>query len=138
MMNVVNPEVKWPHRWFGFFRSNESEDTYVPLLSSYIDPEWNIPDRSRVLDYLNNSPCAVASSPMKTCMICNESLPAAVFMSDGEWLWPKSLVHLMESHYVRLPNEFVESIRRRDYAPPLKCPVPVKDLPWPLPPGGGR
>lgn len=124
----------WPPGYFGSFRKDEKDAPYFPLLSDFTDPSWDVAERDRVLNYLNTAPGALASSGMSSCFICGAAIPAAVYKSDGEWLWHVSLTHLIECHQVRVPNEFVESIRRRDYTPPSKCPVPVKDLPWPLPP----
>ena len=41
---------------------------------------------------------------------------------DGEWVWPRGLVHYVESHSVRLPEEFIETMRTRDWQPPTTHP----------------
>jgi len=37
-------------------------------------------------------------------------------MSDGYWIWSNNLIHEVETHDVRLPEEFAQHIRRQDYS----------------------
>jgi hypothetical protein len=45
-------------------------------------------------------------------------------LHDGEWLWPQGLAHYVEHHSVRLPDEFIETMRSRCWRPPRDLPHP--------------
>lgn len=38
-------------------------------------------------------------------------------LHDGEWEWPDGLAHYVERHSVRLPDEFINTMRSRDWRP---------------------
>jgi hypothetical protein len=39
-------------------------------------------------------------------------------LSDGEWVWPQGLAHYVEEHSVRLPDEFIATMRDNRWEPP--------------------
>jgi hypothetical protein len=39
-------------------------------------------------------------------------------LTDGEWLWRDDLAHYVERHHVRLPEDFLESVRANGYQIP--------------------
>jgi hypothetical protein len=39
-------------------------------------------------------------------------------LSDGEWLWPEGLAHYVERHSVRLPDEFIQTMRSHSWQVP--------------------
>jgi hypothetical protein len=38
---------------------------------------------------------------------------------DGEWLWPQGLAHYIERHSVRLPDEFIQTMRSHSWQVPV-------------------
>ena len=48
-------------------------------------------------------------------------------MSDGVWQWPEGLVHYVECHSLRLPDEFVATMEGTGGAS-LAKPRSVRDL----------
>jgi len=48
---------------------------------------------------------------------------------DGEWLWPRGLAHYVERHSVRLPDEFVQTMRSRSWQPPRDIELPARTRP---------
>src|SRR5262245_48523055 len=37
---------------------------------------------------------------------------------DGKWLWPEGLAHYVERHSVRLPDEFIQTMRSHSWPVP--------------------
>jgi hypothetical protein len=58
-----------------------------------------------IMDYLGYSYCRFS------CGIPNCEMGASD-LTDGEWVWPEGLSHYVEAHGVRLPVEFIETMRR--------------------------
>jgi hypothetical protein len=124
---------KWPHKWFGIFSNSEELIEGIPNIESFIDSNWHPEDKSLIVNYLRTSPNVVASSAMPTsCMLCEERLgDPGSFFSDGYWLWPERLVHYIEKHNLRIPDEMVKYIQEKKYLPPSELDIDLNDLPWP-------
>ena len=45
-------------------------------------------------------------------------------LTDGAWVWPEGLTHYVECHDVRLPGEFVEGMRERNWRIPEGTALP--------------
>jgi hypothetical protein len=124
---------EWPNKWFGIFFSPEKSIEGIPDIDSFIDKTWHPEDKSLIINYLKISPNVVASSAMPTmCMLCGEMLgDPGSFFSDGYWLWPERLVHYIEKHNLRIPDEMVKYIQESKYLPPSELDIDLNDLPWP-------
>ena len=123
--------ASWPHRWYGFWRSNESE-TNLPDIEEVAGANWSVDDKKRVLSYLDGAPTVVAmSGPNTKCLLCEELIGGSVYRSDGVWLWPVDLSHYLNMHDVALPESFLQHIRDANYEPPQECPTAIEALPWP-------
>jgi hypothetical protein len=48
-------------------------------------------------------------------------------LCDGEWVWPEGLARYVERHAVRLPEDFVESMRSRSWTVPDVPEEPLMD-----------
>jgi hypothetical protein len=46
------------------------------------------------------------------CLFCGESV-SAVEVTDGVFVWPKSLSHYVGEHSVRLPRAVIEHVHRQ-------------------------
>lgn len=111
----------WPHNWFGYWRDGSGpEPTNVPLLTEIIDTGWQIDDRAQIVAYLEACPCAQsAGRPLQPCSLCGEDpIDPSLAQTDGVWIWPGRLPHMVIQHSVRLPDRMVEHIRLRAYVPP--------------------
>lgn len=122
----------WNQKWFGFW-AEEAELTREPFsLANHVDPTWVPFDIYRLIGYLRDAPLALAAqSPATKCAFCEELESASAYRSDGEWLWPDPLAHLVERHSFVLPNRLVEHIRNKGYTAPEKISIPWQQLPWP-------
>lgn len=110
----------WPHRWFGYFCWEQTQDDDFPSLRRLIDPSWKPADLPQILGYLLSAPvCWCTQSSYCPCDLCGEPLREnATAMWDGLWLWPYPLIHDVERHNLRLPEAFVERIRSLNYIVP--------------------
>lgn len=124
--------ANWPHNWFGFWGPDEGKPE-MPLMTDFVDPDWNLQEKDAVLLYLDRTEVViVAGIPSVKCSLCGEGIgnPSA-FKSDGVWLWPHALAHDVRRHGVRLPDRMVEHMRISDFKPPENITVDVPNLPWP-------
>ena len=64
--------------------------------------------------YIANGTVARACLGFSPCRMCGRP-NGAVEYTDGTYLWPQGLVHYLDDHDVRLPDEFVRhAIARLD------------------------
>lgn len=122
----------WPHRWFGFFSETPDGDPEAAWIEDFVDTAWDVTERDLVISYLSESPVVVAGClPSKKCLLCDLQVPSATFKSDGVWLWPQNLLHMVEKHGIRVPREFVEHMRASSFTAPARCEESLEMLPWP-------
>ncbi len=114
----------WPHKWFGFFMEEGYAAAGIPSMAEVSDPQWNPADKSALCRYLSTAPVYIyglCRRPDLLCRQCGANLgDPTVHQSDGVWVWPGDLAHLVAEHGVSLPAAFVEHIRERKYKPPRK------------------
>jgi hypothetical protein len=88
-----------------------------------VDSTWAGKDRSRVVQYLAGARAVAHAGGLSYCRFgCG--LNGCAELSDGVWLWPEGLAHYVEHHAVRLPDEFLDHVRNRDYSP-----LPADEIP---------
>jgi len=78
---------------------------------NWIDSNWPEEDRDLVVAHLEDGAVAEAYCGFARCRICDE-LAGSISRTDGTYLWPDGLVHYLLEHDVRLPDEFVEHVRK--------------------------
>lgn len=101
------------HKWFGVIRLSESEGpSDLPLLKDVVDYTWPGEVRRVVVKHLAKGKVQQsAGRPSISCQFCGEMVgDPTVWLTDGEWSWPISLVHLVEHHGVRVPADFESHI----------------------------
>lgn len=100
-------------RLIGYWRNAEAPDWPDP--GKFIDTSWCTSTRDAVVAYLRNAETFVACGGSSWCRFRCKGLGAYgcgnVELSDGRFVWPSGLAHYVEIHGVRLPDEFVESMR---------------------------
>jgi hypothetical protein len=124
---------EWDKNWFGLFRDAKGEFHQLPLMTDFMDSNWASEIRSKAVKYLMEAPCVLAAaSPPTKCELCWEKRQQA-WRSDGVWLWPDSLGHMVQSHRVRVPARFEKHMESKLFVPPkelINC--DVRSLPWPV------
>src|ERR1700722_1009048 len=100
---------EWPYRWFGWFYSLGPNAPSIPSFPELIDEKWRPEDLHRILDYLRKAPVFLAtSSDPARCQCCGKKLvDPGTWYWDNKWLWPITIVHDAEEHFLRLPDEMV-------------------------------
>jgi hypothetical protein len=76
---------------------------------------------SLIIRYLQTAPCAMAYLGYSYCRFncgIEDSKMGDSDLSDGEWVWPQGLAHYVEVHGVRLPVEFISTMRKNHWVPP--------------------
>jgi hypothetical protein len=91
-----------------------SGNTELPHPQNFQDLNWNAIEKQMVIDYLQKGTIAIAYMGLSWCRFeCGELNMGASDLSDGIYCWPEGLVHYIEKHSVRLPEEFIEHIKKK-------------------------
>ena len=124
--------IEWSENWFGIWRDDEGKYPQFPIMEYFLDPTWDRKVRFKAAAYLFDAVAALAAaSPASKCQLCGHR-NAQVWKSDGVWLWPVSLAHLVEAHGVRVPKRFEMHMESNNFIPPKELPSKNwQDLPWP-------
>lgn len=113
---------KWAGKKFlGYWYMDEAHinpaNTYAEFLYSlpdprdFVDPTWDAAERAMVLDHLRVATTFGAWKGISGCRICECSNGSRCLTFDGSWVFPQGLAHYVETHGVRLPQEFVDHVR---------------------------
>ncbi len=128
MGNDMNKESAF----FGFWKTSEFDPDDSPWVHDCIDVNWKPADKNKLFKYIDSCPLVIVSGSIRTkCLLCDDELASSDFVSDGKWLWPKDLTHYMLKHFVRLPDKFIEHIRKMNYDYPREIDIDWRELPWP-------
>lgn len=99
-------------RALGFWIGNNTP-AQLPHPSSLQDENWSAEERQQVIEYLRRGTKLTAYCGLSYCRFeCGEVNMGAHDVTDGIYCWPEGLVHYLETHAVRLPQEFVEHVKR--------------------------
>lgn len=124
----MNIETEWPHNWYGFWKYGTSLP--FPGVKEAVDHSWSHDKRSDIIAYLKHGLCVCAIGTQCPCELCGQQFPVT-FLSDGDWVWPTSLAHLVECHSVLVPRRFVDHMIRKSFNLPTEIVLPIGQLPWP-------
>lgn len=104
----------------GYWKENGSRYRW-PNPQDLIDPAWEARDRSAIIEYLRSGVRIHEYLGFSHCRfpgcVDPEEMGNAE-LTDGEWFWPEGLAHYVDQHSVRLPEEFVASLRSRGFLVP--------------------
>lgn len=78
-----------------------------PDVTSFTDADWDEDERAVVSQYLCSGTMARTFMGYSACRLCGASNGYAEF-TDGSYIWPAGLVHYVDEHGVRRPDEFVQ------------------------------
>ncbi len=109
--------LPWPHKWFGFWRERGRSFERCPSVHAFVDASWE--PAEPVLHYLTTAAVISATSWLaQPCVLCGFGTGSPCTRTDGEWYWCDDLAHYASAHHVRIPDELLASMRKRDFTPP--------------------
>jgi hypothetical protein len=88
----------------GFWFSER--EPWLPHPAQAVAPEWPQNERAAVIDYLLRPEDVMQFMGLSPCRICDQTVGSREF-TDGTWVWPEGLVHYLDVHAVRPPDDFV-------------------------------
>jgi cell wall assembly regulator SMI1 len=85
--------------------------TELPSPLALVDDSWSSNERRRVAEYLRAGGLFEAYRGYSHCRFPDCPIPHEQMgsrdLTDGVWVWPEGLHHYVETHAVRLPEQFV-------------------------------
>jgi hypothetical protein len=93
----------------------------LPDPRNLVSPQWCLEAREKVLAYLRAGETYNRWRGFSHCRFACGTPDVEMgtrCLTDGEWVWPEGLPHYVESHAVRLPDEFVASMRENAWQVP--------------------
>lgn len=90
------------------------EDGYsrMPSIFEQINKHQKTKIPWRLFFYLHNSP-AIGISMSKYSVIDGKSINGDALLTDGKWVWSRTLIYYYQEHGLELPKEFEKHIKRR-------------------------
>jgi len=98
-------------RAIGYWRSERQDG--LPRPQDFVDPAWDPRLRALASLYLRNASAAVSWRGSSSCRFSCKERNGSRCMSDGVFIWPEGLVHYVDRHSVRLPDEFMDHVVAR-------------------------
>ena len=91
----------------GFWRSYQEKS--LPNPSNFVDPTWDDNEKQIVINHLKNGfRMPYAMGGLSWCrFLCEQEYCGALEFTDGYYLWPEGLLHYVQNHEVKLPEEFI-------------------------------
>jgi len=118
---VQQPVLKGGGYWRSLPMLSSGDNDKFPDPLSMICSSWCLTERSRIVDYLRTGITFAKWRGLSYCRFeCGISYVEMGYrcLSDGEWVWPEGLAHYVAAHDVRLPDDFVLSMRRNGWKTP--------------------
>lgn len=93
----------------GFWKSED--EPHFPHPKTFQIEDWNLEERARVIKHLKNGETIRYSRGSSWCRFhCGEKNMGSADLTDGYYLYPEGLVHYLEKHQVKLPQEFITHV----------------------------
>ena len=113
----MQERVPWA---IGFWRDPGIGDHRYRHPLAFVDSEWDLSERRLVAQHLRSGKRAADWMGHSWCRFhcgVDDAQMGASDLSDGLWLWPEGLAHYVLEHAVRLPEEFLQHVRREAQHP---------------------
>lgn len=88
---------------------------YLPVPSYFVDTTWDAQEKALVLAYLRAGTPLDHWRGFSWCRFGCDHRTAeqgTADLSDGTYVWPSGFPHYIERHHVRVPQEFVDHIKK--------------------------
>jgi hypothetical protein len=79
------------------------------------------PDEAAIVTYLVNGRDIFSEMGAELDILSSDNFPiagGASLKTDGDWVWRLDLPHYVDAYHIALPDEFLRTIRSRDYVVP--------------------
>lgn len=97
----------------------DAKDLWHPR--GFVDSQWQPSDKEKIVDYLRTGRRLVAELGYSFCRFADGPPPHKMgcwFLTDGTWVWPEGLWVYVQDYCVRVPDEFLDTIRSNHYCVP--------------------
>ena len=99
-------------RLFGYWHSER--EPHWPDPAWFVEAGWDPFERELIALYLRSAYVPWAAGGLSWCRFrCAERWIGSAEHTDGTFLWPQGLVHYVERHEVRPPDEFIQHVLDR-------------------------
>jgi hypothetical protein len=103
-------------RLIGYWYSEDAPSWPDPR--RFVDEKQDEENRGKVIDFLQGGAVSAVSGGIEQCRLCGHCFRGSMAQSDGYYCWVSPLVHYIEAHSVRLPDEFIQHVLERKPALP--------------------
>ena len=122
---------KWNHKWFGYWNGTTISEAGMYSFEAWVNSDWTPFDKPKILEYLKYATigqCLTSFGDLN-CPFCGKNLgEKSAYHTDGAWLWPENLSHMISCHNLSLPDEFIDHIRSRNYKLPKEGDIDWSNL----------
>jgi hypothetical protein len=96
------------------------DDWMLPHPKWLVQADWQPEDRTKIVGYLRSGHQCMFWFGHSWCRLgCdNDTEMGTSCVTDGIWIWPEGLAHYLEHHGIRLPDEFVDTMRQNGWKVP--------------------
>ena len=102
----------------GLWRSRSPETRQYPKAYNVISGAWYHEERHLICNYLRKGFTFSKSAGKSECLLRCRDIGGNRMLTDGKWLWPESLAHYVEYHWVFLPEDFVIDMKGNNLSIP--------------------
>lgn len=106
--NMADDQIK-QYKTIGFWHSKE--EPYFPDPAWFIDKNWDATERQIVIDYLKKGTALAHYRGYSWCRLKCRGNFGTADLTDGTYVYPEGLVHYIEAHDVRLPDDFIHHVK---------------------------
>jgi len=88
-------------------------------IPDYLIKKYDKDIKGKIVNYLNSGVLLFSEFGHSFCRInCGipDNLMGSGDLTDGVWSWPEGLAHYVEAHDILLPDDFLDSIKSKNYA----------------------
>lgn len=126
----------WRKWWWGFASDTVAKEIGRSItLGDLTSQDWEASQRKEICDYLASGHLVFSAiSYSVKCPFCEAALNTSTIVSDGEWVWPRRLAHLVECHNFFIPDAMLASIREKAFKMPPKESADLSMVDWPTKP----
>jgi hypothetical protein len=116
-------------RWVGNFKEFPHTDRKGPSLKECLSDTPH-EDEQHIIHYLDHGVVLAASAGIAYDVLSDQRkvIGTPHIMTDGEWTWSAVLSYYVRYYHCRLPDEFIHHMRSKQWSPPSKDMIDMREL----------